>query len=155
MRFFMIAMALILLTACGGESDEPLSESDYRSQLVEISQPALAANGRIGELLDEVVARPALATNSDWESEYAQSLDTVSASLDDLRGLNPPPAYAESHKAFLRAVECSVDGSKRLQESFVDDTGAAIAGVNGFLESCGDLWQDALDAQQQITPTAN
>lgn len=144
-RTMLALLILGIVVACGG-SDDTMSASDYHSRMVEIGDTSTAAQQDVADLFQQVVDRPALITNSDWDRDFNNAVGTVEATLKDAKAVTPPADLEGAHTAYLKALECMADYPTMLRNAMQSGSSAQVSNALTFTQSCRDLWDDALKA---------
>lgn len=146
----LAAVVVVLAIACGGSNKE-LTETEYLESVSQINNPSLDAYHRIEDLLNQVINRPALISNSTWEADFAQAVSEINNNLIKARKIDPPAALEKAHRVFLQALECMADSPPKVRSAIESRSASDLASATDFASSCGDLWGDALDALKDAT----
>jgi hypothetical protein len=144
MRWVAIAVVTILV-ACGGGSDDALSNDEYRSETTTAFDRAD---------MDTVIARltdasneAALTLNDDWKQETLDALKTWHEPLDMIEGLNAPDDADAAEDAALNAAECLSDTADQLEDR-VEAESIATFDFAPLMTSCLSMlqtWAEEMD----------
>ena len=149
----LAAAVALAITGCGGDDEggddggggEPLSESDYASEIQSILTTFGEESISLGTELSSATTPEQLRSGVDDLQALTQT------AVDDLNAIEPPEAAAEGHETLTGALEGYLSDIETLAEAVQsDDPKAAQDAAVAFQEAAVDVQSELSDAATQL-----
>ncbi|GBD22669.1 hypothetical protein HRbin29_00308 [bacterium HR29] len=118
-------------------------EAAYRAALLRELPPISDALTELGRLMSEAGEQPTRILQSDWRFNVAAQLAVIQVGADRIRGLTPPPRFADAHADLAAAMDLLDEASTELARGIDTLDAARITRAADLLRQATEKIQSA------------